>query len=164
MKQIRLVPDPPFYNSVDIAVLDFPAGLDGAARRRCKITVEFAEVDVRQLQARGLQPGQKPELAALEMPEVLTAIHTDYANAGADILLANTFGANAKKLTGCGHTVEEVVSASIACARVWRWTSALWVSCSSPRARWRLRMPTMSLHRSSAPVRRQGLTSSFWRR
>lgn len=70
-----------------------------------------------QLQARGLQPGQKPELAALEMPEVLTAIHTDYANAGADILLANTFGANAKKLTGCGHTVDEVVSASIACAR-----------------------------------------------
>ena len=70
-----------------------------------------------QLQARGLQPGQKPELAALEMPDTLTAIHTDYANAGADILLANTFGANAKKLAGCGHTVEEVVSASIACAR-----------------------------------------------
>ena len=70
-----------------------------------------------QLQARGLQPGQKPELAALEMPEVLTAIHTDYANAGADILLANTFGANAKKLADCGHTVEEVVTASIACAR-----------------------------------------------
>ena len=70
-----------------------------------------------QLQARGLQPGQKPELAALEMPETLTAIHTDYINAGADILLANTFGANAKKLVGCGHTVEEVVTASIACAR-----------------------------------------------
>lgn len=69
-----------------------------------------------QLQARGLQPGQKPELAALEMPDVLTAIHTDYANAGADILLANTFGANAKKLAGCGHTVEDVVTASIACA------------------------------------------------
>ena len=70
-----------------------------------------------QLQACGLQPGQKPELAALEMPDVLTAIHTDYANAGADILLANTFGANAKKLAGCGHTVEDVVTASIACAR-----------------------------------------------
>ncbi len=70
-----------------------------------------------QLQVRGLQPGQKPELAALEMPNTLTAIHTDYANAGADILLANTFGANAKKLAGCGHTVEEVVAASIACAR-----------------------------------------------
>lgn len=70
-----------------------------------------------QLQARGLQPGQKPELAALEMPDVLTAIHTDYADAGADILLANTFGANAKKLAGCGHTVEDVVTASIVCAR-----------------------------------------------
>ena len=65
-----------------------------------------------QLQQRGLQPGQKPELAALEMPDVLTAIHRDYTAAGADILLAN-----AKKLAGCGRSVEEVVSASIACAR-----------------------------------------------
>ena len=123
-----------------------------------------------QLQARGLQPGQKPELAALEMPEVLTAIHTDYANAGADILLANTFGANAKKLTGCGYTVEEVVSASITCARKAAETTGACVALDIgplgelPRARWRLRMPTMSLHRASAPVRRQGLTSSFWRR
>ena len=70
-----------------------------------------------QLQTRGLQPGQKPELAALEMPDTLTAIHGDYARAGADILLANTFGANAKKLAGCPCTVEQVVSASIACAR-----------------------------------------------
>ena len=70
-----------------------------------------------QLQTRGLQPGQKPELAALEMPDTLTAIHADYARAGADILLANTFGANAKKLAGCACTVEQVVSASIACAR-----------------------------------------------
>ena len=58
-----------------------------------------------QLQTRGLQPGQKPELAALEMPDTLTAIHADYARAGADILLANTFGANAKKLAGCPYTV-----------------------------------------------------------
>ena len=70
-----------------------------------------------QLQTRGLQPGQKPELAALEMPDTLTAIHADYARAGADILLANTFGANAKKLAGCPCTVEQVVSAAIACAR-----------------------------------------------
>ena len=70
-----------------------------------------------QLQTRGLQPGQKPELAALEMPDTLTAIHADYARAGADILLANTFGANAKKLADCPCTVEQVVSASIACAR-----------------------------------------------
>ena len=70
-----------------------------------------------QLQKRGLRPGQKPELAALEMPDTLTAIHAEYAAAGADLLLANTFGANARKLSGCGHSVEEVVEASLACAR-----------------------------------------------
>lgn len=70
-----------------------------------------------QLQKRGLKPGQKPELAALEMPEVLTAIHAEYAAAGADLLLANTFGANARKLAGTGYTVQQVVTASLECAR-----------------------------------------------
>ncbi len=70
-----------------------------------------------ELQKRGLQPGQKPELAALEMPQTLTAIHAEYAAAGAELLLANTFGANARKLAGSGHTVAEVVAASIACAK-----------------------------------------------
>ena len=70
-----------------------------------------------QLQQRGLQPGQKPELAALEMPEILTAIHADYAAAGADLLLANTFGANARKLAGTGYSVAQVVEASLACGR-----------------------------------------------
>lgn len=70
-----------------------------------------------QLQQRGLQPGQKPELAALEMPEILTAIHADYAAAGADLLLANTFGANARKLAGTGYSVAQMVEASLACAR-----------------------------------------------
>ena len=70
-----------------------------------------------ELQKRGLQPGQKPELAALEMPQTLTAIHAEYAAAGAELLLANTFGANARKLAGSGHTVAEVGAASIACAK-----------------------------------------------
>lgn len=54
MKQIKLIPDPPFYNSLDITVLDFPSGTDAEPRRRCKISVEFAEADVKQLQSRGL--------------------------------------------------------------------------------------------------------------
>lgn len=70
-----------------------------------------------QLQKRGLKPGQKPELAALEMPEILTEIHAEYVAAGADLLLANTFGANALKLTGTGYTVAQVVEASLACAQ-----------------------------------------------
>ena len=70
-----------------------------------------------QLQKRGLKPGQKPELAALEMPEILKAIHAEYAAAGADLLLANTFGANARKLAGTGYSVAQVVQASLACAQ-----------------------------------------------
>ena len=69
-----------------------------------------------QLQQRGLAPGALPELAAFTMPETLTAIHRDYARAGADILLANTFGANEGKLADTGYTVAETVAASIACA------------------------------------------------
>ena len=70
-----------------------------------------------ELQKRGLRPGQMPELAALTMPETLTAIHRDYVRAGAQILNANTFGANPKKLARTGYSLEQVVSASIACAR-----------------------------------------------
>lgn len=70
-----------------------------------------------QLQKRGLKPGQKPELAALEMPETLKAIHAEYAAAGTDLLLANTFGANARKLAGTGYSVAQVVQASLACAQ-----------------------------------------------
>lgn len=125
-----------------------------------------------QLQTRGLQPGQKPELAALEMPDTLTAIHADYARAGADILLANTFGANAKKLAGCPCTVEQVVSASIACARSAAAETGALVALDIgplgellvPAAPSALRMPTPSLRRSSVPVQQPGRILSFWKR
>lgn len=54
MKEIKLIPDKPFHNSVDVAVMDFPGGLEGEPRKRCKITAEFAECDVEQLKQRGL--------------------------------------------------------------------------------------------------------------
>lgn len=52
MKEIKLVPDRPFHNSVDVTVIDFTG--EGKERKRCKVTVEFAETDVKQLQNRGL--------------------------------------------------------------------------------------------------------------
>ena len=70
-----------------------------------------------QLQRRGLRPGMLPELAAFTMPQTLEAIHREYAQAGADILMANTFGVNEAKLAGTGYTVEQTVAASLACAR-----------------------------------------------
>lgn len=69
------------------------------------------------LQARGLPLGARPELLALENPGMLEEIHREYALAGADLILANTFGASPRKLASTGHTVEEIVPAAIRAAR-----------------------------------------------
>ena len=65
----------------------------------------------------GLKPGELPELLALTNPELLTAVHRQYVEAGADVVNANTFGANRRKLAKLGVTVEEVVTAAIAAAQ-----------------------------------------------
>jgi len=69
------------------------------------------------LQKQGLKLGQKPELVCLEHPEAVTAIHRQYAQSGSNILYANTFGANRLKLRDTGHTVAEVISVAIGCAK-----------------------------------------------
>ncbi len=69
------------------------------------------------LQAKGLRPGEGPELAALDHPDWLREIHAAYVAAGTQILFANTFGANREKLRRTGKTVSEVVSASLRVAR-----------------------------------------------
>ena len=69
------------------------------------------------LQARGLPVGAVPEMTALEHPEWLEEIHGAYVAAGAQILYANTFGANREKLARCAGTVEQVVPAALAAAR-----------------------------------------------
>lgn len=65
------------------------------------------------LQARGLKPGGTPEALNLESPQTLIDIHKEYIAAGADIVYANTFGANRHKLERCGYSVERVVRAGI---------------------------------------------------
>ena len=69
------------------------------------------------LQARGLGPGEAPELAALEHPDWLLDIHRAYVEAGAQILCANTFGACREKLARTGKTPEQVIPPSIALAK-----------------------------------------------
>jgi len=69
------------------------------------------------LQRGGMKPGELPELIALTNPALLTSIHRQYIDAGADIVYANTFGANRRKLQKLGVTVEEVVCAAIAAAK-----------------------------------------------
>ena len=66
-----------------------------------------------QLQKRGLPLGVQPETFNLTHPEVVTQVHREYLQAGSNILYANTFGANRKKLAGCSYTVEQVITAAI---------------------------------------------------
>ena len=68
------------------------------------------------LQEAGLKAGELPELLNFSHPETVTAIHRAYVEAGADVISANTFGANAHKL-GDAARVEDVFAAAIACAR-----------------------------------------------
>lgn len=65
------------------------------------------------LQARGLKTGETPEILNIENPELLTDIHSEYIKAGADIIYANTFGANRYKLEKSGRSVEEIIKAGI---------------------------------------------------
>lgn len=65
------------------------------------------------LQARGLKMGETPEVLNIENPQMLTEIHKEYIEAGADIIYANTFGANRYKLENCGYSVDEIIKAGI---------------------------------------------------
>lgn len=69
------------------------------------------------LQAKGMKMGAIPELLNIENPEWIIDIHKQYIAAGADIIYANTFSANAYKLKNCGFSVTEVIRAGIANAR-----------------------------------------------
>ena len=69
------------------------------------------------LQQRGLPAGGQPELLNLTRPELLEEIHREYIQAGSRIIYANTFGANAHKLAGTGHGVEEVVTQAVRIAK-----------------------------------------------
>ena len=66
------------------------------------------------LQARGLKPGEPPDLWNLERPEDIIAMHRDYLLAGTDILTANTFSASPLRF----ENYEEIIAAAIKNARL----------------------------------------------
>lgn len=51
----------------------------------------------------GLGPGEPPELWNLEQPHKVTALHQAFVDAGADIILTNTFGCNRYRLALHGN-------------------------------------------------------------
>lgn len=69
------------------------------------------------LQKSGLPLGEMPETLGVTHKEQITDIHKQYINAGADIVYANTFGANSYKLKNSGYTVEQIIPQAIANAK-----------------------------------------------
>ena len=65
------------------------------------------------LQAKGLRAGELPELWNITHPDVITSIHLDYLNAGANILKTCTFGAYRTKF----ENYDEIIGAAIANAK-----------------------------------------------
>jgi 5-methyltetrahydrofolate--homocysteine methyltransferase len=71
------------------------------------------------LMARGLKPGQAPEVFNLTRPEVLEEIARLYLDAGAEIVTTNTFGGSPARLrqSGLGHETEAINCAAVAAVR-----------------------------------------------
>jgi len=71
------------------------------------------------LQERGLKPGQSPEELNLTMPDVVAGVHREYIEAGADIIVTNTFGGNRAKLAhhGLAAKVREINARAVEIAR-----------------------------------------------
>ncbi|MBE6595387.1 MAG: homocysteine methyltransferase [Ruminococcaceae bacterium] len=67
------------------------------------------------LQAEGLQPGELPERWNLTHPDVITAVHRRYFEAGSNVVNTNTFGANCLKFDRA--ELEKIISAAVANAR-----------------------------------------------
>lgn len=74
------------------------------------------------LQARGLLPGELPELWNITHAEEIVSLHKAYYDAGSHAVCSNTFGANGLKFDGKNGnpTVVEVVGAAITCAKIAR--------------------------------------------
>ena len=66
------------------------------------------------LQKEGLKPGELPENWNIEIKDVIQSIHRSYYEAGSNILLTNTFGANAVKYHDQVYTLKEIVDAAVA--------------------------------------------------
>lgn len=71
------------------------------------------------LQTAGLPPGVSPERWNLERPEAIRALHQAYVEAGADLILSNTFGGSRLRLekAGLGGRVREINLAAVRLAR-----------------------------------------------
>ena len=69
------------------------------------------------LQEKGLAPGELPEIWNLTHEKEIEEIHSAYIEAGSEIILANTFGANALKFHDKQYDLKDIVFAAIRVAK-----------------------------------------------
>ena len=69
------------------------------------------------LYSRGLKSGKSTEIYGYKNPEILLDIHKQYLQAGADIILTNTLGANELNLHSQKHTIEKIIDSSVKIAK-----------------------------------------------
>lgn len=69
------------------------------------------------LQKNGMGAGEIPELLNITNPALIERIHTEYLEAGADIITSNTFGANPLKSEAIGESLDMVIAAAVGAAR-----------------------------------------------
>lgn len=65
------------------------------------------------LQEKGLAPGELPETWNLTHPQEICEIHRRYIESGSEIILTNTFGANALKFHDDSCSLEEIINAAV---------------------------------------------------
>ena len=65
------------------------------------------------LQEKGLKAGELPEVWNIEHMEEVIEIHRQYFEAGSDIVLTNTFGANALKFRNSSYELSDIVTAAV---------------------------------------------------
>ena len=65
------------------------------------------------LQKSGEMGDVLPEVLNIEKPELIASIHKAYVDAGAQVVYANTFGANKYKMKDAGYSVSELIGAAI---------------------------------------------------
>ncbi len=110
------------------------------------------------LQSEGLPSGYAPDLWNLEKPEAIASVHKRYVDAGAQIIISNTFGASRPRLEEYGreHDLKKINRAGVEIARKAADGRALVAGGSGPSGKLIFPMGDVDFEDAVAIFREQG--------